>query len=162
MALEAGESLGLGEMQITHVAIAVHDLGEAVKRFALAGYAFAPATEVAIPTRYRGQDAVAGLRFAFAPGKPMPMELVQSTGGNSTVATFLQEQGEGVQHLGYLVDSVDEIVARAKGLGIDVDWEISDKHGPAVAFLTGHMPGGVCAEIIRRDPPLSIEEWIVR
>ena len=154
--------MGLGEMQLTHVAIAVHDIDEASKRMAGLGMSFATPTELQIPTSYRGTETVAGLKFAYAPGNPIPIELVQPATGDSTIARFLRERGEGVQHFGYSVDNVEAVVGRANAAGVEVDWVISDKHGLAIAFLSGEAMFGVSAELVRRDPPVNVMEWLKR
>lgn len=156
------QSLGLADMQLTHIALAVHDLEKAMASMASLGLSFPAPFEVAIPTRYRGSDTVAGLRAAFAPGKPIPMELVQPTGGSSSVATFLQERGEGVQHFGYAVEDMPETLARVNDLGMDLDWQIDDEHGPAIAFVSAPALRGMYLELVRREPAVTLTQWIKR
>ena len=94
---------------------------------------------------YRGQRQDFRMRVAFAMCGDTQIELVQSLTGPNMYDEFLQECGEGVQHLGLRVDDMDsatdsmrqlgyEIVQSGRGYGVDGD-------GAFAYFATGDRLG---------------------
>jgi len=60
--------------------------------------------------RYHGETAWARERIALAQVGDVELELVQPVEGPSIYADWLDEHGEGLHHLNFLVDDVDEAV----------------------------------------------------
>jgi catechol 2,3-dioxygenase-like lactoylglutathione lyase family enzyme len=58
--------------------------------------------------RYRGKPAWAREKIALAQVGAVQLELVQPVEGDSTYQDFLVEHGQGLHHLQFLVDDVDE------------------------------------------------------
>ena len=110
-----------------------------------------------MPSLYRGKKTEAGVKAVFAPLGNIAIELVEPTGGDSSIATFLRDHGEGVQHFGYRVDDLDGTIERAKSLGIEVEWLVTDEHGPAVAFLGADAFFGVNIELVRKQPQIILQ-----
>jgi methylmalonyl-CoA/ethylmalonyl-CoA epimerase len=113
--------------------------------------------ELLVPSVYRGNPTEAGVKAVFAPLGGIAIELVEPTGGESSIATFLREHGEGVQHFGYRVDDLKATLERAGALNIDVEWLVSDEHGPAVAFLSPDALFGVNVELVRKEPRINLQ-----
>jgi len=88
------------------------------------------------------------------------IELVEPTGGQSAVATFVSEQGEGVQHLGYRIPDVAAAIAEAEALGFKAEWTVDDEHGLAVAFLPPGAFFGISIELVRSEPPVDLQKWM--
>jgi methylmalonyl-CoA/ethylmalonyl-CoA epimerase len=65
---------------------------------------------------YRMQPAEYSMRLALAGSDPQ-VELLQPLEGPSIFAEWLERRGEGLHHLGYLVDSVDETIAEMTAAG---------------------------------------------
>ena len=93
------------------------------------------------------------LKIGFAQLTPeLSLELVEVVSGEPYHKDFLEKQGEGVQHLGFVTDEYDRVLERAEKLGIEVlMWGETDVSG------VGHMRGayldtydliGVLVEII--------------
>jgi methylmalonyl-CoA epimerase len=145
---------------LSHVAIAVQSIEEAAARLGRLG--FGPWTQtwdIQVPASHLGALATMGLRAAFASAAPIAIELIEPTNDDSPVAAFLRERGEGVQHVGYQIDDMDSTLALARRLGIAVDWLVSDERGTAVAFLAPEAFLGVSIELIRKEPPVSLDAW---
>jgi methylmalonyl-CoA/ethylmalonyl-CoA epimerase len=144
---DVASSLGLGAPY--HVGIAVNDLDEGIRRFrdliGLEGWA---TLDAEVPAVYRGTESVAGIRSAFARSGGLLIELVQPTTGLFTAKTFLQERGEGIYHLGYLVKDMTSMLDRASALGIGVDWMLPSDKGPLAVYLDPAETMGIHLELV--------------
>jgi methylmalonyl-CoA/ethylmalonyl-CoA epimerase len=140
--------------------MAVRSIEEATARLGALGFGpWTPAWDLAVPAEHGGSSATMGIRATFAAAAPIILELVEPTNDESPVAAFLTRHGEGVQHFGYQVEDIGATLARAEHAGIAVDWLVSDEHGPAVAFLASDAFLGVSIELIRKEPPVSLDAW---
>lgn len=93
------------------------------------------------------------LKIGFAQLTPeLSLELVEVVGGEPYHKDFLEKQGEGVQHLGFVTDEYDEVLKRADKLGIELlMW--GEANVPGVgrirgAYLDTYDLMGVVVEII--------------
>jgi len=59
---------------------------------------------------YHGAPTEARAKVAFFNLGPILLELIQPLGGPSTWQDFLEEKGEGVHHLGLMVEGTDEYI----------------------------------------------------
>ena len=145
MSFEA--SLGLGEPY--HVGIAVNDLDDAMLRLGKSlGLEPWATLEAEIPALYRGTETLTGIRSAFARSGALLIELVQPTGGSFTAQTFLDERGEGIYHLGYWVEDMADVMARADAAGIDVDWRFPVDGDPFAVYLDASQTLGIHVELV--------------
>jgi len=149
------DSLDLGDLY--HIGIAVNDIDRGIERLAALGMTAGPVFELLVPSLYRGKRTEAGVKAVFAPLGVIAIELVEPTGGESSIATFLHEHGEGVQHFGYRVDDLKSTIERAETLNIEVEWLVSDEHGPAVAFLSPDILFGMNVELVRKQPQINLQ-----
>jgi methylmalonyl-CoA epimerase len=120
--------------EIDHVAIAVHDLDEAI-----AYYREVYGAEVCHRERVeRDQVDEALLRVAES-----FVQLLSPYDEGSTVAKFLATKGEGIHHIGYRVDDVAAALERVKAAGQRVIDEAPrpGSRGTTVAFV--HPKGGL-------------------
>ncbi len=90
-------------------------------------------------------------RISTAQMGPVELELVQPISGKSVQGEFLEKHGEGVNHLGFLVDQLDLEVARLleKGFRVISRGKLAD--GQAFAYLDTDKIGGVVFELVQ--PP---------
>jgi methylmalonyl-CoA/ethylmalonyl-CoA epimerase len=140
-------SLGLGPPY--HVGIAVNDLDDGMRRFReLIGVDGWATLDADVPAVYRGTESVAGIRSAFARSGGLIVELVQPTGGLFTAKTFLDERGEGIYHLGYLVEDMTATLDRASALGIGIDWLLPSEKGPLAVYLDPAETMGIHLELV--------------
>jgi hypothetical protein len=103
------------------------------------------------------------MRLALSYFGTMRIELIELMEGSTVYADFVKTRGYGVQHLGLLVDNMEESLAQAKAAGIDMIFDGSgfgldgDGH---YAYLDTEAEFGIMLELIerpkRRVPPDKI------
>lgn len=57
---------------------------------------------------YRGKPTYYGFKAGFCQCGDIQLELIQPTAGDSMYTDFIKEHGEGLQHVQYLVNTIDE------------------------------------------------------
>ena len=90
-------------------------------------------------------------RVAIAPwGHGVSLELVQPVSGESVQNEFLEKHGEGINHVGFYVDDLDEEIARMEKRGFKV--VSGGKVGGVTRFAYMDMDkvGGVIFEMFPR------------
>ena len=102
---------------------------------------------------YHGQPADYRMRVALSYFGPTRIELIEMVAGDTVYADFVREHGFGVQHLGVLVDDMDEAIAQAEAAGYTM---LMDGSGFGVdgdghyAYLDTERDLGVTYELIKR------------
>ena len=80
------------------------------------------------------------------------VELLEPTSEDSPVGKFLQERGEGLHHLCFMVDSVEDACNRLAASGYRLAGGVrSGSEGTKIAFLHPGGTGGVLIEL--REAP---------
>jgi len=86
----------------------------------------------------------------------LSLELIEVVSGEPYHKDFLEEHGEGVQHLGFMTDEYDRVLERAETLGIEVlMWAETDVAGMGHvrgAYLGTYDLIGVLVEVIEVNP----------
>ena len=77
------------------------------------------APEVA-KTTYKGDLTSAQAKLAFFQMGQVALELIEPISGPSTWQEFLDEKGEGVHHIAFMVQGTDEVVAFLEEKGISM------------------------------------------
>lgn len=113
---------------------------------------------------YEMRGAAASGRTLLALNDTRPqIEILQPLGGSTPHQEWLDEQGEGLHHVGYVVDSVPEGVAAFAAEGIEVIAS-GRGFGPDVsgsfAYLDTLATLGMIVELI--EPPTSLGEPLRR
>ena len=105
----------------------------------------------------RGQPHPIQLKIALAEMGPVHLELMEPVGGDSPHKQFLDEKGEGLQHLGFYIDDYDGWMAHLKAKGIEVlktaETTVEGMGRIRAAYLESDQPGGVLFELIEIKPP---------
>ena len=129
---------------IDHISYAVKDIDQTVEAWSRL-YGIGPWT-------YRengGVDAKGRpwkIRMAFAYFGPLEIELVQCIEGRIFQSRFLDTWGEGVHHIGFYVDDVDEEVKKLVSQGVKLF-----VHDPGqFAYLDAGGVGGAIFELMQR------------
>lgn len=125
---------------LDHIAIAVPDLDEAIKRFA-----------EDFGLEYKGREDVASAKTstAFFPLPPTSIELVHPLNGEGPIAKFLEKKPGGMHHLCFRSDDLQADIDRLKAKGYQF---LSDEpqpgaHGCQVIFIHPKSCGGVLIEL---------------
>jgi methylmalonyl-CoA epimerase len=127
-------------MKIDHVGIVVHDVQRALHVYEAAlGLRL---TEVAEVTDQ-------GVKVAFLPLGESNLELVQPTSGDTGIAKYLANRGEGIHHICIEVEDIKEVLARLKGHGVPlIDEEPRQGVHGEVAFIHPKGTHGVLIELV--------------
>ena len=140
--------------KIDHIGILVRDVDKAVEYYESLGIGpFKPVPRIAIDRVVRGKPADDVHHLAsIAPMGSVKLELVQPVSGESVQKEFLDKHGEGINHLGFLVDDFEKEVARLVGKGYKVISSAKFAAGGGLAYLDTDRVGGVIFELLQWPP----------
>ncbi len=125
--------------RLIHVGVVVRDMEKAIGRLTALG--IGPFKPRVLPPdareTYRGKPFVPGKRVAIQTTQigNMELELIQPIDGESPHQEFLDAKGEGIQHLGFMVDNLEEDVKRLTAQGSEILLTSQFKGGGGVAYL---------------------------
>ncbi|MFA4835650.1 MAG: VOC family protein [Dehalococcoidia bacterium] len=139
---------------IDQVGIIVADLDKAIK-FYSSRFGWGPFKVINANLEgcmYRGKPADCKLKIAFGRSGPIEIELFQVIEGPSPHADFLREKGEGIQHVRFSVDNLDEILAEWAKDGIEPVWERRSPVASTAYVDTQKAGGGIMVELIQFHP----------
>jgi methylmalonyl-CoA/ethylmalonyl-CoA epimerase len=128
--------------KVHHIGIAVKNLKESVALFdrvlGLKPVAFEDAS---------GQKVSEAI---FRVGEGIEIDLLEPTGPDSAVAKFLERRGEGLHHICFEVDDVDEELKAMEGRGVQlIDREGREGVAGKIAFLHPKSVNGVLVELLK-------------
>lgn len=91
-------------------------------------------------------------KLAFIPTGDSEIELLESTDPDGPVAKFIAAKGEGIQHIAFRVDNIEEALASLKAAGVRMIDEKPRKGGGGakIAFLHPKETFGTLIEICER------------
>ena len=90
---------------------------------------------------------------AFLPVGESEVELLESTTEDGPVAKFIDKKGQGIQHIAFAVENIEEALQELKDKGV----QLIDKEprigagGAKIAFLHPKATNGVLVELCQRD-----------
>ena len=125
---------------IEHIGIAVKNLDEAIgfyeKILGLKCYNIEEVAEQKVKTAF------------FMVGQTK-IELLESTSPDGPIGRFIEKSGEGIHHIAFAVENIEEKLAYAEQLGIRLIDYVPRKgaEGLDIAFLHPHSTSGVLMEI---------------
>jgi methylmalonyl-CoA epimerase len=126
-------------------------LGIAVRSIAAARVLY----ETVLGLPCEGEEVVASqqVRTAFFTVGDTHIELLEPTGPESPIAKFLESRGEGIHHIAYSTDNIEEQLAAARNQGLRLIHEtpIIGAGGKRVAFLHPKGTAGVLTEFCEEE-----------
>lgn len=129
---------------IDHIGIAVKSIDQAKKFY----------TEI-LGLKVEGIENVPDqkVNVAFLPITDSELELVESTHPDGPVAKYIESKGEGIQHIAFRVENIEEALAELKQKGVRLIDEKPRKGagGAKIAFIHPKETNGVLVEICERD-----------
>jgi methylmalonyl-CoA/ethylmalonyl-CoA epimerase len=127
--------------KISHIGLAVEDVEKA-------GSFFSKALGHGVSEK----EGFGELRFSFLDFQDTTIELLQSTTPQGEIAKFLQKRGQGVHHISFEVDHIQEELDRLKAMGVALIHEkpYLNAHKDLVAFLHPKSTFGVLVELIQK------------
>jgi methylmalonyl-CoA/ethylmalonyl-CoA epimerase len=131
-------------LKIDHLGIAVNSIEEAKKLF-----------HDILGLEFEGTETVQEQKVttAFFPVGESEVELLESTAPDGPIAKYLEKRGEGIQHIAFRVDNLEEALAELKDRGIRLIDEKPRKGagGAKIAFLHPKSTHGVLIELSERE-----------
>ena len=104
---------------------------------------------------FEGAETVAEQKVttAFFPVGESEVELLESTAADGPVAKYIEKRGQGIQHVAFRVENIDEALAELKEKGVQlIDQQPRIGAGGAkIAFLHPKATNGVLVELCQRD-----------
>ncbi len=89
---------------------------------------------------------------AFLPVGESEVELLESTAPDGPVAKYIEKRGEGIQHVAFRVENIEEALEELKQKGIALIDQTPRKGagGAKIAFLHPKATSGVLVELCER------------
>jgi methylmalonyl-CoA/ethylmalonyl-CoA epimerase len=131
-------------LKIDHLGIAVNSIEEAKKLF-----------HDILGLTFEGTETVQEQKVttAFFPVGDSEVELLESTAPDGPIAKYLEKRGEGIQHIAFRVDNLEEALAELKDKGIRLIDEKPRRGagGAKIAFIHPKSTHGVLIELSERE-----------
>jgi methylmalonyl-CoA/ethylmalonyl-CoA epimerase len=129
--------------KVDHIGIAVKNLEETLRFY-----------EEILGIKSTGTEIVEEqkVKVAFLPIGDTEVELLESTSEDGPIAKFIAKNGEGIQHIAYGVENIENSIAEMKEKGIRM---IDEKPrygagGAQIAFCHPKSTNGVLIELCQR------------
>jgi methylmalonyl-CoA/ethylmalonyl-CoA epimerase len=131
-------------LKVDHIGVAVSSIDAAKQLYSgLLGLSHA------------GSETVAEQKVttAFFPVGDTEVELLESTLPDGPIAKYLEKKGEGVQHVAFRVENIEEALAELKAKGVQLIDEKPRRGagGAKIAFLHPKSTFGVLIELCERE-----------
>lgn len=132
-------------MKVSHIGIAVRSLADAVARY---GALF----NEDHPHRERVEDQ--RVEVASYPVGDAVIELTAATDADSPIAKFIEKRGEGIHHIAFEVENIEEELDRLKASGVRLIDEVPREgaHDMLIAFVHPSGFNGVLVELCQKKP----------
>ncbi len=132
--------------KIDHIGIAVRNADEAARFYAEA---------LGLQVEHSEVVESQGVRTVFLPVGETTLELLEPTSAESPVARHIEKRGEGIQHIAFAVEGLDELLSELGARGAVVGEPVARKgaHGTRIAFLHPRATGGVLIELAEQGEP---------
>lgn len=138
--IEIGVSGGVDDLsrdnlnRVAHLAIVVGDIEKAVATWSeLLGLEKPSITETesweSTQMAFRGKPSKAGARLSFLNLENIVLEFIQPVGGPSTWQDFLDRYGEGIHHIAFNVEDLEERLESLRKAGVKVEQKGDFKGG---------------------------------
>ena len=146
--------------ELFHVGLVVRDLEKTLDYYQSLGLftslLTAPAGQSPPPRTYedygeaRDVNLYSSQRVKIIKMGPLPLEVVQPPeGGRSANNQFLNSKGDGVAHICFFVDDLDQEVAKLVKQGVKVIQSGRRSTGGGFAYLETDTVGGIILELIQ-------------
>jgi methylmalonyl-CoA/ethylmalonyl-CoA epimerase len=120
---------------IDQVGFVVRDMEAALKLYEPLFGPFSTMDSGEFEYDYRGEKDVSSLKLAFGRSGEVEIELIQWVSGRTPHKEFIDAGREGMHHLRFRVDNLDEKLVEAEAFGYHSIWQTRYGEGLAVAYL---------------------------
>jgi methylmalonyl-CoA/ethylmalonyl-CoA epimerase len=130
-------------LKIDHIGVAVESLEDSLKVY-----------EGILGLGLHGKETVAEQKVttAFLPLGETEVELLESTDPEGPIGKFIANKGQGIQHVAFRVENIDEALAELKAKGVRLIDEVPryGAGGARIAFIHPKATNGVLVELCER------------
>ena len=130
-------------LKVDHIGVAVNSIESSLKFFA-----------DTLGLKLEGSETVESQKVttAFLPVGDTEVELLQSTAPDGPIAGFIEKKGEGVQHVAFLVDNIEEALKELEAKGIRLIDKVPrmGAGGKKIAFVHPKDTCGVLVELCQK------------
>jgi methylmalonyl-CoA/ethylmalonyl-CoA epimerase len=146
----------LNSRVVTQVGIIVKDIDKTTKAWAELLGVEAPRWSLTDPVetshaKYKGQSTTARAKLAFFDLGQVQLELIEPVGGPSAWKDFLDSNGEGVQHIAFLIKDMDGQIRVLERLGMPAV-QRGDYTGGRYGYIDSNSKLGVMLELLENLP----------
>ncbi len=129
-------------MKLHHIGIAVKDLEAAMKLYG-----------DVLKLKLVGVEEVPeeGVRIAMYDAGGVRVELLAGTRPDSAISKFIEKRGEGIHHIAFHVDDVDEVCAALSSAGLQLTYQqpkLVSGGSRKINFINPKSTGGVLIEVL--------------
>ncbi len=130
---------------LDHIGIAVKNLKEAERRFSLL---------FGFESLGREEVDSEGVAVSFFDTGNTHVELLEGMGDESAISKFVAQKGEGIHHLAFRVENIEEEMKRLSEAGFQLLSDAPKKGagGKLVVFIHPKSTGGVLVELCQLAP----------
>ena len=90
---------------------------------------------------------------------PIGIELIQPVSGETPQKQFLESRGEGISHIAFIVDDIEEAISIMVEEGFQVISSSKNEGGGGMAFFDTDKVGGVQIELEELPPHLDEDRY---
>ncbi|MBI5603353.1 MAG: methylmalonyl-CoA epimerase [Deltaproteobacteria bacterium] len=97
------------------------------------------------------EERLGELKIAFVPIGQTNIELVQSTDSDGIMNKFIEKKGEGIHHIAFEVEDIDQALEELKAKGVPlIDQQARlGAHEARIAFLHPKGTNGILIELVQ-------------
>ena len=143
--------------EVCQVGIVVPDIENAVKTYAELFGVLPPEIELTDPyetahTTYKGKPSEAQAKLAFLDEDTPVIELIEPVGGPSTWKDFFDTKGQGMHHIAFLVENMEELCRRFADEFNMETIQTGDYEGGCYAYIDATVQLGIYIELLENFP----------
>lgn len=141
--------------ELHHLSIVVRDIEatqQAYESIGIGPFVEYPPMREYVKIQVPDEEGFYNLRIRCAQIGPVQLQLVQPGEGESIYKNFLEKHGEGVFHLGFVVDNVDAAQAQVEQIGISALSSGRRENGSGFTYFNTAEKAGVTL-LVRQSPP---------
>jgi len=142
----------LGSKVVCQVALVVHDIEETCAAWArILGVEPPPWKLTAAADeshiRYHGESTEARAKLAFFDLGQVNLEIIEPVGGPSIWQEYLDEHGQGLHHIAFMVKGMDEVISSLEACDVPLV-QNGDYAGGRYAYLDGRSSLAAILELL--------------
>jgi methylmalonyl-CoA/ethylmalonyl-CoA epimerase len=147
------------ETEIFQIGVVVKDLDKTIDFLGAIGLGPFKIHEVYHPSAIvHGEKTAYRIRLAISQQGSVQLELIEYGSGNTIQKEFLDEKGEGLHHICFVVKNIDKTIEKFKAKGIEVLQSDRFVEGGGIAYVGTNIMGGIITEVAEYPSSFSLEK----